>query len=94
MIGAFGRSFSLHYPSVSGHLCFGCGWKPRYEIAIYLREGNFEQVIISHTGGASFRLTDIYEEVLVKKTVDAIKESAQQHMQPTKTPRRRTVKAK
>jgi hypothetical protein len=27
-----GRDFSLHYPTTTGHLCFGCGWKPRYDL--------------------------------------------------------------
>ncbi len=34
-----------------------------HEIAAYLRDCNLEQAIISHTGGASFRLKDIYDEI-------------------------------
>lgn len=34
------------------------------EIAAYLRECNLEQAIISHSGGASFLLTNIYDEMI------------------------------
>ncbi len=37
--------------------------KAIYEIAAYLRECNLEQAIISHSGGASFLLTNIYKEI-------------------------------
>jgi len=43
------------------------------EIREYLKAGNFEQAIISRNGGAAFRLTDIYEDVLGRNVVASIK---------------------
>lgn len=41
-----------------------------HRIAVYLRDCKYEQVIISHTGGATFRLTDIYAGLLKLDTAE------------------------
>lgn len=35
-----------------------------HEIAAYLCECNLEQAVISHTGGTSFLLTNIFDEIV------------------------------
>jgi hypothetical protein len=37
----WGDPFSLHYPTLAGHLVFGCGQRPRYVILAKLSGENF-----------------------------------------------------